>query len=812
MTQKSDNNTDKAPDISHQLSIGDDGELIAVPLPRKKKKGVPSLRVRVFRRSLLAALVVLFAAGLGYGAAQVVRPDRADTPIASPMVIVVPSGTVAPKDRMTDAQSLLLANDAEHALTNNNPDLALSLALRAADTLNPALPVQRALIEAAYAPGTRHMYPIDSGVADFSISRDGRLLAVVTYGSNKITLIDLTSEKTIRQIGPVTPGDDNRLNAVALSPDGRSIAASGGADTTITLWDTTTGSELHRLEGHSGPVTALAFSSDGKWLLSGGSDLRTNNAQGALVDMIDHTVRLWEVGTGKELHRFEGHSSSIAAVSFSPNNSLCYSIAADGMIIEWEISSGLLLNQYGGSGQFVFAGVVDPTGKYAAVGGMSTDMSQRGTTMLWPLGDNSDATPTPLTKHTQRVSSLAFSPDGRYLVSGGYDDLAVVWAVSTGQALQTYSGGQAMRISKVGFSPDGRSIFTGAEGSVNGIQGIVRNWSVASNAVLNTLRYSSEVTALANSPDGRSLFVGLYSGELILVDAATGNTIRHFDRQNGVIASASFSPDGRMVVTGTEAPHGQMTLWNTATGVMVKVFIGNEPVPSFKKVMFSPDGTTILSAGLQKAILWNSTTGQSVGDFPVSGNPVEDVAFSPDGLRVLIGLQDGEIQLWDTHHRQLINKFGTIRPNLASIAFSHDGKTAFAGYVDGTIRVWNTATGKAIDTLTSQPAAMSAIRDTPDGRYLISVSNATTDNVTLWDAQTGDVLYNYTDHSATVNSLAISPDGRTLFTGSNDKTISIAALPGSMDQLRTWIGQNRYVPDFSCDERQQYVIEPLCKP
>ena len=149
-----------------------------------------------------------------------------------------------------------------------------------------------------------------------------------------VRLWDTESGKELRRF----TGHTSPVYGVALSPDGKRML-SGGADHTVRLWDVETGKELRRFTGHIGFVTSVAFSPDGKWLLSSSSDGRGDGATRAPPPDRDDTVRLWDVETGEELHRFEGHTSRVESVTFSPDGKRALSGSNDKTLRLWQLSA-----------------------------------------------------------------------------------------------------------------------------------------------------------------------------------------------------------------------------------------------------------------------------------------------------------------------------------------------------------------------------------------------------------------------------------------------------------------------------------------
>ncbi len=124
----------------------------------------------------------------------------------------------------------------------------------------------------------------------------------------------------------------SRVLLIAVSPDGRSLA-SGSEDKTIHLWDLTTGKELRRLQGHTAPVWSVAFAPDGRSLASGSDD---------------KTIRLWDLASGKELRRLEGHTGTVYSVAFAPDGRSLASGSEDNTIRLWDLAGGKELRRLEG--------------------------------------------------------------------------------------------------------------------------------------------------------------------------------------------------------------------------------------------------------------------------------------------------------------------------------------------------------------------------------------------------------------------------------------------------------------------------------
>jgi hypothetical protein len=247
-----------------------------------------------------------------------------------------------------------------------------------------------------------------------------------------------------------------------------------------------------------------------------------------------------------------------------------------------------------------------------------------------------------LTGHTDWVTSVAFSPDGRLLASGSFDKTIELWEVATGSEVDTL--GPTGYVVSVAFSPDGRLLASGSSDKT------IRLWEVATGSEVRTLTgHTDWVYSVAFSPDGRLLASGSSDKTIRLWEVATGSLVRTLSGHTGGVTSVAFSPDGRLLASGSL--DATIKLWEVASGREVRTLSGH--TGGVTSVAFSPDGRLLASGSLDATIkLWEVASGREVRT--LSGHPLRphrgchsSVAFSPDGRLLASGSGDTTITLWE---------------------------------------------------------------------------------------------------------------------------------------------------------------------
>ena len=295
---------------------------------------------------------------------------------------------------------------------------------------------------------------------------------------------------------------------------------------------------------------------------------------------------------------------------------------------------------------------------------------------------------TTLAGHGGAVSAASFSPDGRYIVTGSYDDTAKVWDAATGRELRTLEG-HGGSVTAASFSADSRSVVTGSADKT------ARVWDVATGKTTQTFTgHTGGVTAASFSPDGRYVVTGSLDDTAKVWEVESGQEVRTLTGHKGNVTSAAFSPDARYLVTGSR--DNTAIVWDAASGQELRPLSGHGDVVT--AASFSPDGRYIVTASEDEtAKLWDVATWQDVRTFRGHTGMVRTAAFSPNGRYLVTGSLDDTAKVWDVATgREIRTLIGHADPVYAA-SFSPDGRYIVTGSQDKTARVWEAAMARAKD-------------------------------------------------------------------------------------------------------------------
>ncbi|MGE0128730.1 MAG: protein kinase [Blastocatellales bacterium] len=447
-----------------------------------------------------------------------------------------------------------------------------------------------------------------------SSSMDGGKLLVGQEQERKLKFYDAANGRPI----PVNFENDDIARAIAVSPDGKKIAASS-IHRTVTLWDATTKRQLAVLRGHTGEVSSIAFSPDGQTLATASGD---------------RTVKLWRAATGQETATLKGHLSNVYSIAFAPDGRRLVTGAADRTVKLWDVEAASELDVITDVGGKVARAAISPDSqKIVATGGWE------GKPMLWDANPRRGglAPGISLGNSTEMYTSVDYSLDGKKIATGNKDKTAKLWDAVTGRELNVFSG-HADDVNAVAISPDGQRLATGS------VDKTIKLWDVATGRELMTLRGHAQLSAALDfSPDGRLLATGSHDTTAKLWDVATGRELMTFAGHANPILTLAFSPDGQTLATGSA--DSLVKLWRVSDGRLLSTIKGH--AGHVRALAFSPGGKRLATGGSEGMVrLWDVANGQELIALRGHTDMINSVAFSADGRTLVSSAADDSVRLW----------------------------------------------------------------------------------------------------------------------------------------------------------------------
>lgn len=464
--------------------------------------------------------------------------------------------------------------------------------------------------------------------------------------------------------------------------------------------------------GHVGPVNALEWSPDGRFILSASDD---------------KTSKLWDVESGRLIRTFED-GAEIICLSFLPGNKSMFTLSNNGIVSIWDILAGQRIREFS-LGKDKSALINDPVAYDGAIlRGIVSDQlfmaDVSGETMLplpnlpdkapfksnmpgFSFGDKNIITadgkrmlssvrddssePTPdnkfrkiifhelftgkiistLSGHQDRINVLVLSPNEVYAASGSRDKTVRVWDLKSGKAIGIMTGHQ-QEIEALSFSVDQKYLLSASRDNT------MKLWSIESGKIIRTFTNNCRVTLVRFSPDERFAVSGDAQGAIKMWDIKTGEVVRILKGYAADVSAVSLSADGRTFLTGSS--DGKIRIWDAASGKMLKS-IQDQP-EGINSVRFTPDGRLVLSAGSDKTLkLWDMADGKLLRTFVGHKDQVYQAAISPDGAYILSLAGRSGVRLWNLSTGVVMEAF-QFPGKVSSIGFSKDGGHLVIAYDD----------------------------------------------------------------------------------------------------------------------------------
>lgn len=308
-----------------------------------------------------------------------------------------------------------------------------------------------------------------------------------------------------------------------------------------------------------------------------------------------------------------------------------------------------------------------------------------------------------LTGHTDKVTSVAVSPDGTIIASGSYDETIRVWDIETGKTIQVLKGHTTM-VNSVAFFPDGKWVVSGSTDNT------VRVWDLKTGETIRIFNYillvfgkpisMNPILSVTVSPDGKKVVTGAVTiAPELISDNSYGNAINIWDidsEENNLVLpghtdgvnSVAVSPDGKKIVSGSN--DSTIMVWDFESGRTILVL--DEHEGRVGSVAISPDGKKIVSSSIDKTIkIWDIETGENIQTL-ISSHVVLAARVCPDNKTIVSG--GSAIRIWDLKTGKILKTLNHPDCIFRSIAISPDGSKIISGTWDNFVRIWDLKNGQ----------------------------------------------------------------------------------------------------------------------
>ncbi len=415
--------------------------------------------------------------------------------------------------------------------------------------------------------------------------------------------------------------------------------------------------------------------------------------------------------------------------------------------------------------------------------------------------------------HTADITSIVFSPDGKYAASGSEDNTIVLWDLGTAKEIRTFRG-HTKTVYSVLFSSDGKKIVS------RSMDHTAKLWDVETGRAITGMFEPSGLDSFsALSRDGKYILEGLFKF-IRVYDAATGTKIRELNGRTPDQYRLYPLQDPYSAALKTRSgkeKNSHIDIWDKWSGQVVKTLGGLDE--SIHSVNFSPDYSMVICTyGDKKIRVWSRETGNQIWDFeitpqvmamgnyfsatitadnasvivsskeriavldfktkavlgsivrPAGGSSSSKVAISPDSQRMLISSENG-MSMYDLPSLRVSHTYKGHTGVVNRVTFSPDGRLALAAYETKNLILWDLQAGKRLRTFRGHQGAITAAAFFPDGKGFISSSEDTT--LKIWSIEKEKAARTLSGHQAPVTSVAVSKDGRYAVSGSQDFTVRI---------------------------------------
>jgi WD40 repeat protein/DNA-binding SARP family transcriptional activator len=535
----------------------------------------------------------------------------------------------------------------------------------------------------------------DLGVLGPSFSPDGSLFAAAWPGDGVVKILDLGTGRVVQEIRSVPhPG------GTSFDPSGTRIAVGSYTGPMAAVSDIESGDEVITLEGHSGPLTDIAWSPDGRSIATASED---------------GSARIFDARTGAPRFAVLGRGGEVYDLDWNPDATRLVTAHGDGAARVWHVTEGGPREEFALTAHDTRNGVsgvaFSPDGTQVITGDFGTTAAR-----VWDVSISGDAEITNLPAVANAYGAIDFTSDGRQLVATSSAGSVTAWdtqkftpvrtlGAATGSPPAPTLGGppepplaSGKDVFSLDLSPDDRLVAAAR------LDGTVRVWDLATGRDAFTVDPGPTLPGapyidVAWSPAGDLLAIAAndgLTGRVTILDRAGREAIEPLQQEHGIaVGSVAFSPEGERLIT-TRLPTAdpdpdaiQVVIWDWKARKIERT-IATEALSA----VHSPTGHVLATVSWGQGVgaggsvdIWDSATGAHIATLAGSTGVV-DLTFSSDGSRLATASHDGTVRIWDPSSGEQLAVLHGHDAAVRSVAFSPDGSQLASVGVDGTVRMW----------------------------------------------------------------------------------------------------------------------------
>ena len=555
------------------------------------------------------------------------------------------------------------------------------------------------------------------------------------------------------EVAQTLEGHTKEVRDLVLVPSS-SRAVSGSADAKLIVWDLASGELLHTLEGHTDEIWSVVVTQDGTRAISGSAD---------------STIRVWDLTRGEEICTLLGHSKTVFSVAVTPDGKQVISGGHDNTLRVWDLETEEEVLKIQGEtksswNSFFASTMVTPDGKNVITG------SGDGTIGIWEIDSGEKIRS--LRGHKETVFALALTPEGDHLISGGHEKTIKVWDLASGEELHSFQG-HSNTVWSVAVTPDGTQIVSGSGDET------IRVWSL--EGILKTdevLGHTASIRSLAVTPGGDFVISGGWDNIPRVWDQKTGHHVRPLLGYTNTADTVAVTPDGNHAIT---CGGHDLRVWDLGSGEEMEQ-LRRRLFRNVNVIAVAPDASRIatVSHDVQERhhliTIIDLENGEVVPLRMGHAEQVSDVAFTPDGKKIISSSWDKTICVWDVESGKKLHTTKGLQGRLSAVAMTPDGEKVIASALNNkTIRVWEMQFWKRLHTFEGHTEMIMDVAVTPDGRH--AVSGAADNTIRVWNLESGEMRACFT-LGGSINTCTVSADGSTIIAGDEAGLVHFLRLEG----------------------------------